>query len=67
MKKEKDFARSIGKDVEVRLYKPINKTKEYVGILDSYDKDTVTLDFDNGEKMTFERSAIALIRLSFVF
>ena len=67
LKKEKDFARSIGKDVEVRLYKPINKTKEYVGILDSYDKDTVTLDFDNGEKMTFERSAIALIRLSFVF
>ena len=67
LKKEKDFARSIGKDVEVRLYKPINKAKEYVGILDSYDKDTVTLDFENGEKMTFDRSAIALIRLAFFF
>ena len=33
LKKEKDFARSIGKDVEVKLFKAINKEKEFVGIL----------------------------------
>ena len=28
LKKDKDFARSIGKDVEIRLYKALNKSKE---------------------------------------
>ena len=67
LKKEKDFARSIGKDVEVRLYKPVDKVKEFVGILDSYDKTTVTLELEDGEKKTFDRSAIALIRLAFFY
>ena len=67
LKKEKDYVRSIGKDVEVRLYKPINKQKEFIGVLDSYDKTTVTLEMEDGEKMTFEKSAIALIRLAFFY
>ena len=67
LKKEKDYARSIGRDVEVRLYKPINKQKEFIGVLDSYDKTTVTLEMEDGEKMTFEKSAIALIRLAFFY
>ena len=67
LKKEKDFARSIGKDVEVRLYRPIDKKKEFVGVLDSYDKNSVTIVLDSGEKMTFEKSAIALIRLAFFY
>ena len=39
LKKEKDFARSIGKDVEIRLYKAIDKQKEFTGALTSYDAD----------------------------
>ena len=67
LKKEKDFVRSIGKDVEIRLYKPIDKKKEYVGTLESYDKNSVTIALEDGQKMTFERSAIALIRLAFFY
>ena len=37
LKKEKDFARSMGKLVEIRTYRPIEKQKEFCGILNAYD------------------------------
>ena len=67
LKKEKDFARSIGKDVEIRLYKAIDKQKEFTGPLTSYDADSVTLTMEDGSERTFEKSGIALIRLAFDF
>lgn len=67
LKKEKDFARSIGKDVEVKLFKAINKEKEFVGILTAYDEDTVTLEMEDESEMQFKRSDIARIRLAFFF
>ncbi len=66
LKKDKDFARSIGEEVEIKLYKPLNKRKDYCGILEAYDADTVTIDED-GEKIVVNRRDIALIRLSFDF
>lgn len=67
LKKEKDFARSIGKDVEIRLYKAIDKQKEFTGTLMSYDADSVTITMEDGSERTFEKSGIALIRLAFDF
>ena len=67
LKKEKDFARSIGKDVELKLYKAINKEKEFVGVLAAYDEETVTLEMDDASLMTFDRADIAIIRLAFFF
>lgn len=67
LKKEKDFARSLGKDVEVRLYRPINKQKEFTGILKAYDADTVTLSMEDGNDLALAKSDIALIRLAFDF
>ena len=67
LKKEKDFARSIGKDVEVKLFKAIKKEKEFVGILKAYDEDTVTLEMEDETEMQFKRSDIARIRLAFFF
>ena len=64
LKKEKDFARSIGKDVEVRLYKALNKSKEYTGALEAYDKESVTLKMEDGSQMTLQRADSALIRLA---
>ena len=67
LKKEKDFVRSMGKDVEVRLYKPLNKQKEYRGALKSYDADTVTITLEDGGDLPLAKSDIALIRLAFDF
>ncbi len=67
LKKEKDFARSIGKDVDVRLYRQRDKQKEFTGALSAYDDKSVTLDMEDGSTMVFERTEIALIRLAFDF
>ena len=67
LKKDKDFERSLGEQVEIRLYKARNKQKEFEGALKSYDKDTVTIETEDGNQETFERGDIALIRLAFDF
>lgn len=67
LKKDKDFDRSLGESVEVRLFKAIDKQKEFTGILKAWDKDTVTLEFEDEAELTIERGNIALIRLAFDF
>jgi len=67
LKKEKDFKRSLGEEVEIRTYRAVEKQKEFIGILTDYDKDTVTIEMEDETKRTFERSEIALIRLAFDF
>ncbi len=66
LKKDKHLARSIGEEVEVKLFKPIDKCKEFTGILERFDSDSVTIN-DNGTERTFERPGIALIRLTLDF
>ena len=63
LKKEKDFKRSLGKEVDIRTYRMIDKQKEFTGILKDYDKDTVTIELENETLKTFEKGDIALIRL----
>ena len=67
LKKEKDFTRSLGKEVDIRTYRMIDKQKEFTGILKDYDKDTVTIELENETLKTFEKGDIALIRLAFDF
>ena len=67
LKKDKDFARSIGEEVEIRTYRPINRQKEFIGFLKEYDKETVTIEYEDEETQVFNRSDIALIRLAFDF
>lgn len=67
LKKDKDFARSLGEKVEVKLYRSINKMKEFVGLLKSYDDDSITLELENGEDWSIARTDIAIIRLAILF
>lgn len=69
LKKDKHFDKSIGEQVEIRLYKPVEKQKEFTGILDSYDKESITLtNVDDTENtMRFERANVALVRLALDF
>jgi Uncharacterized protein conserved in bacteria len=67
LKKEKDYKRSLGKEVEIRTYRMIEKQKEFTGILKEYDETTVTIEDDGGNVRTFEKADIALIRLAFDF
>ncbi len=67
LKKEKDFKRSLGKEVEIRTYRMIDKQKEFTGVLKDYDNDTVTIALDEETTKTFDKGDIALIRLAFDF
>lgn len=67
LKKEKDFVRSQGESVDVKLFRAVGKQKEFTGILKEWDKETVTLEFEDGAVLVLERANIALIRLAFDF
>ena len=67
LKKEKDFARSIGSEVEIKLYKAINKQKEIVGILVAFDAENLTIELEDESTIVVPRSNIAIVRLAFDF
>lgn len=66
-KKDKDFARNIDEEVELKCYSAIDKKKDFVGLLKAFDADTVTLEFEDGTTKEFERKNIALIRQTVYF
>lgn len=66
LKKDKHLQACIGEEVEIKLFKPIDKCKEFSGVLESFDADSITIKA-NGETMSFSRTDIALIRLAFDF
>ena len=67
LKKDKDLERSLGESVDVKLFRAMDRQKEFTGILKAWDKDTVTLEFEEEAELVIERSNIALIRLAFDF
>ncbi len=67
LKKEKDYIRSMGKELELRTYKSIDRQKEFYGILTAYDDTSVTIEMEDGTTKVFQKSDLALIRLAFDF
>ncbi len=66
LKKDSHLEKSIGLEVEIKLYKPVNKVKEFCGILKSFTKAELTVEINNEDKC-FNRSDIALIKLALDF
>ena len=66
LKKDKHLQKSIGQEVEIKLFKPIDKCKEFAGVLDSFDEEKITILEENVPR-TFDRTEIALIRLALDF
>lgn len=66
LKKDRDFIRERGKEVELKLFKPRGKQKEFSGILGDFDKDGICIETD-GEIIRFDRSEISIIRLKIDF
>ena len=67
LKKDKHLARSMGEEVEIRTYKPIEKQKEFSGILRDFDAESITIEPEEGTNIKFARSDVALIRLALDF
>ncbi len=66
LKKDRHLEKSLGEEVEIKTYKPIDKQKEFAGILKAFDKDTITIAEESGERV-LNRAEIALIRLALDF
>jgi ribosome maturation factor RimP len=62
LRKDRDFARNLGEKIEVRLYAPIEKKKEYAGRLACFDAESFTLALDNGKELRIPRKDAALVR-----
>jgi ribosome maturation factor RimP len=67
LKKEKDYIRNMGQEVEIRTYRAIDRQKEFCGILKAFDSGSVTIETEEGEELTFAKADIALIRQSIDF
>ncbi len=66
LKKDSHLQKSIGKEVEIKTFKSINKRKEFNGILKGFTADTITLETDKKD-LEFKRTEIALIKLALDF
>ena len=66
IRKDKHFEESIGKEVNIKLFKPLeNKEKEITGILKDFDKETVKIETDKNEEITIPRNNISSIKWAF--
>ena len=66
LKKDSHFAKSIGMEVELKTYKPIEKKKEFSGILKAFDENNITVEID-GKDVSFAKTDLALVKLALDF
>lgn len=61
IRKTKHLQENICEIIDVKLFKPINNSKEYIGILKKFDDETIYLEADN-QIIELERKNISLIK-----
>ena len=64
LRKSWHFEKQIGNKICIKLFKPINKTKEFTGVLNEYNKENLKLEID-GKFINFETNDIALAKTVF--
>ena len=67
LKKEKHLSKSIGMEVELKTFKPLNGSKDFEGVLKAFDNDTLTLTVEDDQDLVFQRKDIAVIKLALDF
>ncbi|MDR1536561.1 MAG: ribosome maturation factor RimP [Clostridiales bacterium] len=67
LKKDSDFEKNIGRQVELRLYKPIGKKKEFIGKLQGLIDGSISIIDSEGAALSFPKSDVSLCRLHIVF
>ncbi len=66
--KDREYGKSIGRDVDVKFYKSIDGVKEITGKLEAFDAATVTIsDTSPPGTHTYNRSEIASVKLHIDF
>ena len=63
LRKDKHFKESIGKDICIKLFKPLNnenKSKEIVGRLKEYNKENIKIEIENNEENCNQNNIIVI-------
>jgi len=66
LKKDRHFEKSMGEEVEIRLFKPMDKRKEFIGILKGVNADKIIIE-ENEHDVEINRKDVALARLTIQF
>lgn len=64
IRKQKHFDNAMGEEIEVALFKAINKEKKLTGVLTGYDEDNIIITYENDE-ISIPKSNIALIKTKY--
>ncbi len=67
LKKDKHLRKSLGQEVDIKTYKPVDGAKNFTGLLKAFDENTVTLETASMEELIFDKKDIAAIKLTFNF
>lgn len=67
LKRDKEFVKYKGRDVEIKLYKAIDGVKQFEGELVGLDEENNIVVIINNEEMKFNRKDVAIIRLAIRF
>ena len=62
IRKEKHLKENIGELITVKLFKPIDGSKEFIGELISFDDEILSLKLDDESNIEIERKNISLIK-----
>lgn len=62
LKKDRDYDRATGKELQVKLYAPQDGKKEWIGTLTAFDAEKFTIQAENGTERIFSRKDCALVR-----
>lgn len=62
LKREKDFERAAGLDVELKTYRPVNGAKQFRGELIGLIDGKIEIYAENGEKLSFDKKEVAIVR-----
>lgn len=60
-RKERDFQKALGEEVEFKLFKPYEGEREFIGVLEGFADGVVTVRFDEGN-VDFPLKDISMIR-----
>ncbi len=66
LKSQRDYDYFRGREVEIKLYSPVDGKKEFTGVLEGLENGVVTVSTPEG-KLQFQKDKIASTRLAFKF
>lgn len=67
LKTDNDLNRNLNKDIEIKLYKPLNNKKNYEGILVDYSDDEIVIEDNQGNTLSLPKEVISIVRLAIKF